>query len=265
MRHLFVTQNFPPDMGGMERMNVELARRFAKAPDVLVVSTVAAGPAAAAFDAGEAYEIHRQPFTWKRAKTTVNWMRWGAWLSGRAREGFDVLHVGNIRPAGYAGWWAAKRRSLPYVLYVVGHDLIKDVRKARTNSLRRTLTRSILGDAAGVVAISDWVAELAKDSMREVGVKNLPPVATVDLGTDPSHFSPARDTRGEKPPRHGLAPLRRERAGHRHPRARAPLGGVPRPPLSRRWRRGEPAKAGRPRKGPWRLRAGRLCGTAFGC
>ena len=203
MRHLFVTQNFPPDMGGMERMNVELARRFAKAPDTLVVSTVAAGPAAAPFDAGEAYEIHRQPFTWKRAKTTVNWMRWGTWLSGRAREGFDILHVGNIRPAGYAGWWTAKRRGLPYVLYVVGHDLIKDVRKARTNALRKTLTRSILGDAAGVVAISNWVAELAKESMREVGVKKLPPVATVDLGTDPSHFSPARDT-GALRKRYGL-------------------------------------------------------------
>ncbi|HZI41735.1 MAG TPA: glycosyltransferase family 4 protein, partial [Gemmatimonadaceae bacterium] len=44
------------------------------------------------------------------------------------------------------------------------------------------------------VGTSRWVAELARDVMNEVGVEKLPPVAALDLGTDPIHFNPSRDT-----------------------------------------------------------------------
>ena len=51
VRHLFVSQDYPPDLGGMARRHVELCRRLTS--DDVVVATVAA-PGAARFDAGEA-------------------------------------------------------------------------------------------------------------------------------------------------------------------------------------------------------------------
>src|SRR6185503_21186008 len=48
VKHLFVTQDFGPDLGGMSRRHVELCRRVA--PDDVVVSTVAATDGGA-FDA----------------------------------------------------------------------------------------------------------------------------------------------------------------------------------------------------------------------
>ena len=47
VKHLFVTQDFLPDLGGMARRHVELVRRY---PEPMSVSTVAA-PDAARYDA----------------------------------------------------------------------------------------------------------------------------------------------------------------------------------------------------------------------
>jgi len=50
-----------------------------------------------------------------------------------------------------------------------------------------------LGDASGIVATSQWCADLARDVMAAVGITNPPPVAALDLGTDPEQFHPGRD------------------------------------------------------------------------
>jgi phosphatidyl-myo-inositol dimannoside synthase len=196
--HCFVTQDYGPDLGGIARRNVELCRRLTGG---VVVSTVAHA-AARAFDAGEAYPIVRQPFGLRDAKRFVNQVRWARTLPvGR------VLHVGNVRPAGYPVWWAHRRRGVPYIIYVYGMDLLKERRKL-ANPLKRYTARRLFADAAGVVAISAWSAELVVDVMRRAGVQDLPPVATIDLGTDPVFFHPSRDT-GALRQRYGLrdAPL----------------------------------------------------------
>ena len=189
-RHLFVTQDFAPDLGGMARRHVELCRRF---PEPIAVSTVAS-PAAAAFDAGEPYSINRQPFDFRRAKVITNQLRWARWLVRRLRaDGSTVLHCGNVRPAGYAVWLAHRLAGAPYLLYVNGLDLLVERRKARGAVKRRTAA-AIFGRARGVVANSAFTASLAREVMDEVGVRAAPPVAAIDLGTDPVHFAPARET-----------------------------------------------------------------------
>lgn len=196
MRHLFVTQDYPPLGGGMARRHVELCRRLVS--DGVAVSTVAAAvtAAGAAFDAGEPYAIARQPFGVRGAKTVTNAARWARWLVGYAEpHGVGVLHCGNVRPVGYAAWWAARRTRLPYVVYVYGGDLLRERAKARRSSLKRWSARRIFGDSAGVIAISDWSAALAASVMREVGVDRPPPVAAIPLGTDPRWFRPDRDGR----------------------------------------------------------------------
>jgi phosphatidylinositol alpha-1,6-mannosyltransferase len=179
-RHVFVTQDYGPDLGGIARVHVELCRRLARVGGVRV-STVS-HPHASEFDAGEPYSIVRMPFGIAAAKRAANQIRWA-----RALPRTGILHCGNIRPAGYPVWFMRR----PYVVYVYGLDLLKERRKIAANPLKRWTLRRILGDARGIVAISQWSADLARAVMREAGIKNPPPVAAIDLGTDPAFFRPA--------------------------------------------------------------------------
>ncbi|HET7458930.1 MAG TPA: glycosyltransferase family 4 protein [Gemmatimonadaceae bacterium] len=192
MNHLFVTQDYAPDRGGMARRHVELCRRFA--PDAMAVSTVAS-TGAAAFDAGEAYPIEREAFPFDRANRFSNQVAWARHLVERVRGGeVDVVHCGNVRPAGYAVWWAHRRTGVPYLVYVNGGDVLRELRKVKSSALKRAGARRIFGDAAAVVANSPWTARVTEDAMRAAGVAHPPPVVAIDLGTDPDHFHPTRDT-----------------------------------------------------------------------
>jgi phosphatidylinositol alpha-1,6-mannosyltransferase len=194
VKHLYVTQDYAPDLGGMARMHVELCRRFGDDDETTMsVSTVAA-PGAAAFDEQEAYRIIRQPFPFQGAKVFSNQIRWARWLTSRRSPDFDVIHCGNIRPVGYAVRWANRQLGVPYLVYVYGGDLLKERKKTARSLLKRRTARSILGHASGIVAISKWSADLARDVMNEVGIDTPPPIATVHLGTDPARFNPSRDT-----------------------------------------------------------------------
>jgi phosphatidylinositol alpha-1,6-mannosyltransferase len=178
----------------MARRHLELCRRFGDGEDhTMSVSTVKA-EGAKAFDASEEYAIYRQPFTFKRANRFVNQMRWAEWLTLGRGAAFDILHCGNIRPVGYAVWAAHKARRKPYLLYVNGGDLLREKKKAVTGRIKRDTARGILGGAAGIVATSDWVAEITHEVLDIVGVESHPPVAALGLGTDPLQFHPSRDT-----------------------------------------------------------------------
>jgi phosphatidylinositol alpha-1,6-mannosyltransferase len=156
------------------------------------VSTVAS-PHAAAFDAAERYLIHRQPFPFSQAKVFTNQLRWARWLHAKSGS-FDVFHCGNIRPVGYAVILAHYTRRIPYLLYVNGADLLREMEAGNRSIRRRIGGRRILGRASGIVATSAWVGTLAQDVMRDLGVASPPPVGVFDLGTDPEFFHPGRDT-----------------------------------------------------------------------
>jgi phosphatidylinositol alpha-1,6-mannosyltransferase len=193
LNHIFVTQDYPPVGGGMSRRYVELCRRFGDPTSTMEVSTVAA-PDEGAFDAGEKYPIHRQPFPLTEANRFLNQLRWGAWLDRHCRNRVDVIHCGNIRPVGYAVTWPAIRVGIPYLLYVNGGDLLRELHKSKESRLKRAGARRILGSAAGIVAISKWSGDLTGEVMEAVGIKNTPPIGMFDLGTDPEQFHPSRDT-----------------------------------------------------------------------
>lgn len=191
MRHLFVTQDYPPDRGGIARRHVELCRRFE--PEPVIVSTVAAD-GAAVFDAGERYPIVREPFPFAGAKLLSNQAIWARSLVRLVRGDDVVVHCGNIRPAGYPIWWLHQRLDLPYLIYVNGLDLMRERRKIR-GMVKRASARAIFGNAAGVVANSAWTAELARSVIRDLRVAAPPPVRAIDLGTDPDQFHPRHDRR----------------------------------------------------------------------
>jgi glycosyltransferase involved in cell wall biosynthesis len=193
VRHLFVTQDYGPDLGGMARRHVELCRRFGDDEEMMSASTVAS-PLAQSFDEHESYRIYRQPFPFQRANRFSNQLRWAHWLTSDHSPEYDVIHCGNIRPVGYAVRWTNRRLGVPYLVYVNGGDLLRERRKSEHSAVKRMSARSILGKASGIVATSKWVAQLSSDVMNEVGVRNPPRVAALDLGTDPVHFNPKRDT-----------------------------------------------------------------------
>jgi len=192
VRHLFVTQDYAPDLGGMARRHVELCRRFA--PDPIIVSTVAHA-AAAPFDRGEPYRIAREPFGFAAAKRFSSQLTWSSHLTHSLRDGVDVVHLGNIRPCGYAVEIATRRVPTPYLVYVNGGDLLRERQKTATSLAKRWSARDILGRAAGIVANSQWTAALTREVMSAVGIDHPPAVAAIDLGTDPAQFHPGRDTR----------------------------------------------------------------------
>lgn len=194
MNHLFVTQDYPPDKGGMARRHVELVRHFPGSDERMEVSTVQL-ESGDAFDLGEPYRVNRQPFHFREANRFSNQVKWARWLTDFCDKNVDVLHCGNIRPSGYAVWWANRRLHVPYIVYVNGGDLLREKKKISASALKRATARRILGGAAGIAATSSWVAELAADVMGQAGVGVVPPVGAFDLGTDPDMFTPQRDRR----------------------------------------------------------------------
>lgn len=188
LRHLFVTQDYAPDLGGMARRHVELCRRME--PDQMTVSTVA-HPRAAAFDAAERYAIERQPFAFAGAKVFGNQVKWAKAIVARCRQGTDVIHLGNIRPCGYAVSMASRQVRVPYIVYVYGGDLLHESRKIK-NPIKRLAARDIMGRAAGIVSISRATTGMAESYLREIGVSDVP-IASIDLGTDPEQFHPRND------------------------------------------------------------------------
>ena len=193
MNHLFVTQDYGPDRGGMARRHVELCRRFADKQNTIAVSTVELENSAQ-FDSREPNEIHRQPFHFREANRFANQVRWAKWLTGFCKGSVDVIHCGNIRPVGYSVAWTAARTGLPYIIYVNGGDLLRERKKIRSSWLKRKAARRILGGAAGIAATSQFVAELSGEVMREIGLASPPPIGALDLGTDPDAFAPGLDT-----------------------------------------------------------------------
>lgn len=190
MRHLFVTQDYPPDLGGMARRHVELCRRFT--PDNISVSTVVAGEGATNFDRTERYAIVRQPFTAAEAKLLVNQLRWSRNIDRWCRDGGGLVHLGNIRPCGYAVGLGTLLTGTPYLIYVNGGDLLRERRFAR-QAARGWSGRQLFSRALGIVANSDWTAALARETLALYAARPVP-VAAIDLGTDPEFFSPRRNT-----------------------------------------------------------------------
>jgi phosphatidylinositol alpha-1,6-mannosyltransferase len=190
MRHLFVTQDYPPDLGGMARRHVELCRRFS--PENVTVSTVGAGPGAPDFDRAEDYTIARQPFAAAEAKRFFNQLRWSRSIDRWCRNGGGLVHLGNVRPCGYAVGLGTLITGTPYLVYVNGGDLLRE-RRFALQAARRWSGRLLYSRALGIVANSRWTADLARDTLARFAARPVP-VAAIDLGTDPEFFSPRRDT-----------------------------------------------------------------------
>jgi len=184
-RTLLITQDFPPDRGGIARVYGELCRRIPR----LDVSTVA-GPHEQ-LDSG--FQVHRMSFALRHAHFPINILRWTRWATRFVESnGITLVHAGNVRPTGYVAAMIRRRLGVPYIVYVHGKDLLKERRKGIDRWMVRVGTREILGNAAAIVANSTTTAELAKDLLRSVGRGNAcARVHVVHPGADPARFTGA--------------------------------------------------------------------------
>jgi phosphatidylinositol alpha-1,6-mannosyltransferase len=180
MRHLLVTNDFPPKVGGIQTYLWELWRRLP--PEDFAVLTTA-HPDAACFDAA-------QPFRVERVSGSVLWPTPG--LRGRIdrlaadlEAGFVVLDP--ALPLGAVGLRLAR----PYVVVAHGAEIPVAGRIPLAGAL---LARVLRGSAGAVAGGSYAAAELARAAgpRRPSRRRMIPPVdvAAIPPGVDPDRFVP---------------------------------------------------------------------------
>ena len=174
-RTLFVTNDFPPRIGGAQSYYWGVIRTL----DPSEVAILA--PAhidAAAFDA-------THPYTVVRASTSVLWPT-NAMLHTveqmAEREGAELIQLGHPLPAGLLGPRLRQRRGLPYVVFLGGAEVtLPGVVPGVNNMLRH-----VLGNASMLLTVSEYTAEAArKQTHGRVPAEVLRPPLLVD------EFAPA--------------------------------------------------------------------------
>ena len=180
----------------------ELALRYPR--NSLLVST-GAYPGSAASDALFPQTVDRVGIRATRLRTLQGLGAW-TWradrLARRVRPGFTWC--GELKPAGYPARWVQMRRGVPYGVIAYGTELLLLDAKIHRSAFKRWSARQLLGNAAVVVAISEWTANLARSVLERLGCQALARgVQVVPLGTTPEHFRPGVDP-GDVRARYGL-------------------------------------------------------------
>lgn len=203
---LLFCYDFPPMGGGIARWMGELALRWPAGELVVSTGTLKGGVEA---DRRFPNPVDRLALPSRRLRTLQGLVRWSRRATRLARQyGASFAWCGNLRPAAYPAWWLHRRRGLPYGVILHGGDLLTLRANLSRSSRRRATARHLLGDAALLVANSDWTANLAGTVLEELGLgERARRIEVVRLGTDPARFRPGLDA----------APFR---AAHRLPEGR---------------------------------------------
>jgi len=192
MTSLLLALDFPPMGGGLARFHSEIAQRFP--PGEMIVSTPQ-DPDAAQADAPFAGAVDRLSVNRRIAKTlagAIVWSRRAVTLARRHNTRF--VYCANLKPAGYPAYWVHQRTRIPYGILLCGGDLLSEQIKYRHSSFKRRVGRTLLGNAAALIAISRWAANLAHTVLEQIGVRDRDRrIHVVPLGTDPQRFRPGLD------------------------------------------------------------------------
>ena len=165
-RHLLVTNDFPPKVGGIQNYLWELWRRLP--PEDVVVHTTP-------YDGADAFDA-AQPFTVTRSREP--WLLPGPHLVSRVRRlahshAVDLVVIDPALPAGLIG----PRLGLPYAVIVHGAEVAIP---ARLPGTRRLLGR-VLDGAAGVIAAGGYAARECERALgRPLPTFLIPPGVDID-------------------------------------------------------------------------------------
>jgi phosphatidylinositol alpha-1,6-mannosyltransferase len=201
-RQLLLSYDFPPIGGGIARLTGELAKRYPKG--TLLVST-GEYPGSSQFDSQLGNRVDRVGVKSTRLRTLQGLVAWSHRAVRLARSfGPHFVWCGNLKPAGFPALWLRRRAGYPYGILLYGSELLLLQHRIRTSRWKRWPARLIVGEAAVLVAISDWTRRLCLEVLAELGWSPREiEVRTIPLGTDPLHFRPGLDT-GAVRARYGL-------------------------------------------------------------
>jgi phosphatidyl-myo-inositol dimannoside synthase len=171
VKHLLVTNDFPPKIGGIQSYLYELWRRLPP-EDVTVLTT--------RFEGAEGFD-REQRFRVVRSTTPVLLPTPG--LSRQIRQlaaevGAGLVVIDPALPLGLV----APRLSLPYVVVLHGAEVTVPGRLP----ISRSMLASVIAPATLVIAAGGYPAQEAR---RAVG-ERMPPVVIVPPGVDTERFRP---------------------------------------------------------------------------
>ena len=171
MKHLLVTNDFPPKIGGIQNLLYEFWKRLPP-EGVTVLTTRFEG--SAAFDRAQAFRIVRASSS--VLLPTPALVRQIRHLAGEVGAGLVVLDP--ALPVGLVG----RRVGLPYAVLLHGAEVTVPGRLP----VSRELLASVLAPARLVVAFGGYPADEAR---RALG-RRMPPVVVVPPGVDVERFRP---------------------------------------------------------------------------
>ena len=171
VRHLLVTNDFPPKVGGIQSYLWELWRRLP--PDDAIVHTTP-HDGAAAFDAAQDFTIVRSREPWLFPNPLL--IRRVNRLAGQYEAAVVILDP--ALPAGLIG----PHLDRPYGVVLHGAEVTIP---GRVPGLRQLLNR-VLSNADAIIAAGGYPAQEAARSLRRA----LPPCTIIPPGVDVTRFTP---------------------------------------------------------------------------
>lgn len=176
-RHVLVTNDFPPKVGGIQTYLWELWRRLD--PASFAVLTASSDPTAEAFDAEQA----KSGFRIERVRGSILYFPTPK-LVARTRRlvaetGASLVVLDPVLPLGLLG----PSLGVPYAVVLHGAEVTVP---ARLPGLRRALGRT-LQHASLVVSAGGYPL---REAGRAVAPGRMPPVVEVPPGVDCDHFRP---------------------------------------------------------------------------
>ena len=171
VRHLLVTNDFPPKIGGIQNYLWELWRRLP--PDDVVVHTTPY-EGAEAWDADQDYTVVRSPEPWLLPQPLL------ARRVNQLADRYDaeVVILDPAVPAGLIG----PHLDRPYAVVLHGAEVTIPGRVPGT----RQLLNRVLGSASAVIAAGGYPAAEAERSLG----RPLPPCTIIPPGVDVDAFRP---------------------------------------------------------------------------
>jgi phosphatidylinositol alpha-1,6-mannosyltransferase len=172
MKHLLVTNDFPPKHGGIQTLLWELWRRL-PADDFAVLTTPHEG--AAAFDAEQPFRVERTrepvllptPMLRRRIDALV------------AETGSELVMLDPVLPVGLLG----PQLSVPYAVFMHGSELLGRL------PVGDALAGRVLRGAQLVIAAGSYPA----GETRRLTSGTEPPITIVPCGVDSTRFAPLAD------------------------------------------------------------------------
>jgi phosphatidylinositol alpha-1,6-mannosyltransferase len=173
MKHLLVTNDFPPKVGGIQNLLWEWWKRLP--PDSFAVLT-SPHPGAESFDAAQVFEIRRVREPWLLPHPLMVRR-----INQMAREiGADFVVLDPAVPLGIVG----PRLELPYMVVLHGAEVTVPGRLP----LARLVLSHVLRNAEHIIAAGEYPAAEA----RRAGRADLP-ITVIPPGVDTQRFRPLSD------------------------------------------------------------------------